>query len=68
MDIYIKEKLAKDFKNRSYGEIQKEDGSYYTGVVTPNKNLNELFLYIKDNTWIRYFLECSSDIEKTWID
>lgn len=68
INTYIKEKLANAFENRSYGEIQKEDGSYYTGVVTPDKILNELFLHIQDNTWISYFLECSSRVGENWID
>ena len=68
MDTYIKEKLANAFKNRSYGKIQKKDGSYYTGIVTSDKILNELYLHIQDNTCIEYFLQCSSRIGENWID
>lgn len=59
---YVKKRLKNAFENREY---KKEDGDK---VTTSDTALNELYLYINQNTWLEYFLDCPSYVGENWID
>ena len=68
MNDSVKDMLLDAFDKRKFNKILQKDGTFITEVVTPNKLLNELYSHIYNNTWLNYFLECSSYMGENWID
>ncbi len=68
MDAYVKERLETAFKNRKCKKIFHEGGTYDIEITTPDVMLDELYTHIKHNTWIEYFLICTSYRGENWID
>ena len=67
MNDYIKKRLKNDFENRQCKKAL-DKGGIAGEVVTPDKALDELYTYIKDNTWLEYFENCPSYVGENWID
>lgn len=68
MNDYIKVALLEAFEKRNCREIPTGDGTCCMEVTTPNRALDELYEYIRKNTWLEYFLKCSSFVGENWID
>lgn len=68
MDCSIKSALLSAFEGRKCSKILHEDGTYDVEVSTSNELLNELYSHLQNNTWLNYFLKCSSYIGENWID
>ena len=64
----VKQILLDAFDGRYLDKSCISDVKYDSGVRTKNDQLNELYLYIKFNTWLRYFQECYHRLGKDWID
>jgi len=65
---HIKKMLVDAFKTRYIDKTSIKDMEYDMGIRTNNDKLNELYSYIKFNTWLRYFEKCSSKFGENWID
>ena len=64
----VKQILLEAFSTRHKDESIITDSEYDSGIRTKNSQLNELYSYIKFNTWLRYFQECHHRLGKDWID
>lgn len=67
-DTDIKISLLRAFETRSFNRFEDADGKYLIEYTTPNSMLNELYALLHNNTWLDYFLKCSSFIGDRWID
>ncbi len=68
IDEIVKQNLIAAFDSRYVDKESITDLAYDTGIRTANNELNELYSYIKFNTWLRYFQECSHKFGQNWID
>jgi len=68
IDESVKQTLIAAFDSRYVDKESITDLEYDTGIRTANNELNELYSYIKFNTWLRYFQECSHKFGRNWID
>lgn len=68
IDKSVKQTLIDAFDSRYIDKESAVDLMYDTGIRTANEMLNELYSYIKFNTWLRYFQECSYKFGRNWID
>lgn len=68
VDDSIKQTFLEAFGTRYANIDAVTDVTYDTGIRTSNKALNELYSYVKFNTWLRYFWNLTSDPGKNWID
>lgn len=68
VDDSIKQTLLEAFGTRYANMEVATDVAYDTGVRTSNTALNELYSYVKFNTWLEYFWELASVSGKNWID
>lgn len=68
MNDNLKIVLTEAFKKRNCKKIFNKDGTCFVEVTTPNKVLDELYVYIRQNTWLEYFLKCHSFVGENWID
>lgn len=66
-DEEIKTVLLKTFGARTLNNVKGEDKNILE-VSTQYVKLGELYFYIKDNTWINYFLKNRTLINENWID
>jgi len=67
IDDFIKEQLRKAFQFTHNISIRM-DGECYEEEDGLRNVFDELYGYIERNTWLDYFLECSSYIGENWID
>ena len=65
---FVKKVLVDAFKNRKIEEICTDANASRMNVTTSNKALDEMFIYIENNTWLNYFLKCVAYTGVTWID
>lgn len=65
---FVKNVLVDAFKNRKIEEICTDANESRMNVTTSNKALDEMFIYIENNTWLNYFLKCAAYTGLTWID
>lgn len=63
----IKAQLLGVFRQKTIKSISN-DSDIQNKIITTNKRADELYNYIKNNTWIDYFLQCPSYIGDNWID
>ncbi len=68
IDKSVKDTLAAAFNSRYEDKASVTETEYDTGIRTVNSELNEFYSYIKFNTWLRYFQECSHKFGRNWID
>ncbi|MCI8484500.1 MAG: hypothetical protein HFH41_09185 [Lachnospiraceae bacterium] len=64
----IKNVLLEAFDKRECKKNFNDNNTYNLKVTTSNKFLDELYTYIRKNTWLEYFLNCRSSIGGNWID
>lgn len=67
-DPYIKKVLLAAFDSRHATSSSIKDLEYDTGIRTGIKELDELYSYVKFNTWLEYFEGCRINLGKNWID
>lgn len=68
IDESVKKTLTAAFNSRYEDKASVTETEYDTGIRTANSELNEFYSYIKFNTWLRYFQECSHKFGRNWID
>ena len=68
VDDSIKHALFHAFKERTYNEISKENGTSDFEVTTSEPLFNELHALLNKNTWLNYFQKRQSDLGDNWID
>ncbi len=60
----IKETLIDAYKSRKKVTVEKNILQFQTNYP----KLDEMYIIIKDNIWIKYFLECNMYQKENWID
>lgn len=60
----IKEKITSAYESRRKVEIEGNSSQ----IQTNYPRLDEIYLGIKDNIWIEYFLRCDSYQKENWVD
>ena len=68
VDDSIKQALLEAFDTRYTNIDVVTDVTCDTGIRTSNKSLNELYSYVKFNTWLEYFWGLTSNQGRNWID
>lgn len=68
VDDSIKNALFHAFEERMCKKISQGDGTYELDVSTSNPLFNELHRLLDRNTWLKYFLNCTSYLGENWID
>ena len=68
VDDSIKQTLLEAFVTRYTNIDVVTDVTCDTGIRTSNKSLNELYSYVKFNTWLEYFWGLTSNPGRNWID
>lgn len=66
IDENVKRKLVCAFDDRIFEE--KYNWKMHNVVTTSNKLLDELYMNVKNNVWVEYFLRCYSYVGENWID
>ena len=67
-DAHIKKILLAAFDKRYSDADAAKDVQYDTGIRTGIKEIDELYSYVKFNTWIEYFEGCRLHLGQNWID
>lgn len=67
-DAHIKKILLAAFDKRYSDADAVKDVQYDTGIRTGIKEIDELYSYVKFNTWLEYFEGCHLNLGQNWID
>lgn len=67
-DVHIKKILLAAFDKRYSDADAAKDVQYDTGIRTGIKEIDELYSYVKFNTWLEYFEDCRFKLGQNWID